>query len=128
MKKAIIFSVLCGLFLIGCQEKNQPPDYLWDEVRMVEVMTEVQMAEALVRLGYHRSEDSMHVNDSVFNAAFRKVGVNKVDFDSNFNYYQRQPELMEKVFEQVIANLSERSAEVKAEQVKGKEEDVDASK
>jgi len=125
MKNTLLMVLLCGLFWTSCQEKEKTPDYLWEMDRMVEVMTEVQLAEALVRLGYHRSADSMHVNDSVFNAAFRAVGTNRTDFDSNFQYYQNHPDLMEKVFEQLIANLSERSAELKADQLKGKEEQVE---
>tara|TARA_B100000508_G_C11426874_1_gene261296 strand:- start:551 stop:940 length:390 start_codon:yes stop_codon:yes gene_type:complete len=124
MKSTFTLIVIFCLFGLGCQEKDNTPEYLWDEARMVEVMTEVQIAEALVRLGYHRSTDSMHLNDSVFNAALRTVNTNRADFDSNFNYYQGQPDKMEKVFEQVINNLSARSAEIKAAQLKAQEKGV----
>lgn len=123
MKTVSFYLILLFFILISCEDKKVEPEYLWSEERMVEVMTEVQLAEALVRLGYHRGADSMHLNDSVFNAAFRAVGVSRVDFDSNFFYYQRHPDQLERVFEQVINNLSARAAEVKAAQMKSNEED-----
>jgi|GEM_PF-1183580 len=124
MRKCIGILILAVLF--SCAEEKKKPDYLWEEDRMVEVMTEIQLAETIVRMGYHRYRDSMHLNDSVFNAALRKVNATRVDFDSNYNYYEAHPDQLEKVFERVINNLSSRSAELHSEQQAEKEDNGQA--
>jgi len=105
--------VLTLLLLFSCEEDKKRPEYIWDEDRFIEVLTEFQMAEAIIRLGYHRTTDSLILNDSIYNAALRKMNTTQADFDSNYNYYLKDPEVLEKMYEQVITNLSERSAELK---------------
>lgn len=103
--------IVFGVFY-SCNTKKDNPEYLWDSDRFATVLTEVQLAEATVRLGYHRSNDSLIPNDSVYQSALRKMNANRADFDSNYNYYLNHPKEMEQVYEQVITNLSERSAEL----------------
>jgi hypothetical protein len=109
--------LVCGLFLLGfnsCKEDKKVPDYVWEEDHFVKVLTEFQLAESIVRLGYHRGADSMYYNDSVYQAAFRKMKVTKTAFDSNYNYYLTQPVQLERIYEQVITELSKRTAEFEA--------------
>ncbi len=105
-----LFIVSISLFF-SCQEEEKVPDYVWNEEQFVEVLTEFQMAEAIVRLGYHRREDSMYYNDSVYNAAFRKFNVSEAEFDSNYNYYLKNPKKLEEMYDVAITNLSTRLAE-----------------
>ncbi len=114
-------SFIIGLLLFSmaaCQQEEQQPDYLWSEEKFVEVLTDVQMAEAIVRLGYNRLPDSLYLNDSIYSSAFDLNEVTKAEFDSNLNYYLDQPEQLEKMYDQVIVNLSTRLAEEKAMQPK----------
>ena len=92
--------------------------------RFTEVLTEFQIAESIVRLGHHRSKDSLILNDSVYAAIFRKLSITQADFDSNFQYYSNRPKEFEKIYEQVIDNLSIRSAEITARTKKKPENKV----
>lgn len=111
MKRYLI--ILIFSFLFSCNEAEEKAPYIWSEDRFTEVLTEFQQAEAIVRLGYHRTKDSLILNDSIYNAAFRKMNVTKAEFDSNYNYYLKHPKVLEKIYQEVITNLSERSAELK---------------
>lgn len=115
MKKLLILLFAISS-LFSCESEEKKPDYVWSEERFTEVLTELQMAESVVRLGYNRLPDSLYLNDSIYNAAFRKVNTNKVEFDSNMNYYLQRPEQLEKIYDQVIVNLSTRLGELKAKQ------------
>lgn len=106
-----LFGLFITIFFNSCGQEEQVPDYVWEDEKFIEVLTEFQMAEAIVRLGYHRNSDSMYFNDSVFNAAFRKAGVNQVQFDSNYNYHLKNPEKMEEIYLKVITRLNTRMAE-----------------
>lgn len=109
--RLIIASIL-AVSLFSCKEEEKEPDYLMSEEEFIEVLTDFQEAEAIVRLGYGRWPDSLIANDSLFSSVFRKYEMTKVEFDSNFDYYSDRPEVFEKMFEEVITNLSERSARV----------------
>ena len=112
--------VALSLLLFSCGEEEKQPDYVWPEDQFIEVLTEFQLAEAVIRLGYHRGEDSIYHNDSVFNAMFRKFEVSAEEFDSNYSYYLNDPESFTKIYEQVITNLSLRAAELEKETEKPK--------
>lgn len=113
MRKSIIFLGLLTIF--SCEgEKEKIPDYVWSQERFTEVLTEFQLAEAIVRLGYHRSNDSLIPNDSIYNAVFRKMNINKVEFDSNYNYYLKDPKILEEVYDEVLINLTKRSTALKS--------------
>lgn len=101
------------LTLISCGEKEEKrPEHIWDQDRMVEVLTEFQKSEAFVRLHYHQFGDSAYVADSVFNATFQQLGTSREEYDSNYSYYLNHPKDLEKVYEKVIINLNEASGEL----------------
>ena len=107
--------------MISCGgEKVEQPDYLWEEEYFIEVLTEFQKAESLVRLGYHKFPDSIYSKDSIYEAFFEKMEISGEDLDSNYRYYLRDPERMEKIYDQVIINLSEQAAELEKEKKKKK--------
>ena len=53
------------------------------------------------------------LKDSLFAALFREMEVNRAVYDSNYNYYLKRPAEMEAIFDEVMVNLSERSALLK---------------
>ncbi len=103
-----------AFILFSCEEEEKVPDYLLDEAKFIEVLTDLQKAESIVRLGYNRYSDSIYLNDSVYSALFRFQKIRRVDFDSSMNYYLNRPEQLEGIYAQVIENLSKESAELKA--------------
>jgi hypothetical protein len=112
MKKYLVILFLLNLF--ACKEEEKVPEYVWEEEQFIEVLTEFQLAEAIVRLGYHRDKDSLVINDSLYNAVFRKMNVSRAAFDSNYNYYLNDPKKMESIYEELITRLSAASAEVES--------------
>ncbi len=113
MKSAVFLGFISLATLIGCsQAEKEIPDYVWEEGRFVEVLTEFQKAESVVRLGYGKSMDSLYASDSIYQAVFDKLGVEEEAFDSNYQYYLSDPERMEKIYDQVITRLSEEAAAI----------------
>ncbi len=108
--------IVLGLafILFSCEEEENVPDYLLEEAKFIEVLTDLQKAESIVRLGYNRYSDSIYLNDSVYSALFRSQKISRADFDSSMNYYLDRPEQLENIYKQVIESLSKESAELKA--------------
>ena len=97
----------------ACRQKEEKPKDLWSEEKFTTVLTEVQLAEGMVRLGFHRKQDSVIPKDSIYAAVFRKMEVSEEEFDRNFNYYLDHPEDLEKIYENVITNLSQAAAKLR---------------
>ncbi|MFT6166020.1 MAG: putative nucleic acid-binding protein [Vicingaceae bacterium] len=112
-----IFLGLLFISIISCNKEKKSPDYLLEQDKFVKVLTDFETAEAIVRLGYNRTKDSLIYNDSVYVAVFRKHEITKAIFDSNFTYYSNKPQEFEKIFEKVITNLSTMSAKIQEKKV-----------
>lgn len=121
MKKILLYIVLISF--LACEEKEQIPEGIWDKDEFSEVLVQFQLAEAVVRLGYHRKVDSTFANDSIYLAAFRDAGVSKEQFEANMEYYLERPKQMSKIYDLTLQKLSEESARIK---VKKEEEFVTA--
>lgn len=115
MKRILL---ILSVVLLSCQQEENKPDYILSEEEMIEVISEFQVAEATIRLGYHRNPDSLILNDSIYAAMFRKLNISKAMFDSNYTYYSDRPEQLEKIYEKVITGLSTRAAELSANEEK----------
>ncbi len=113
MRYILLIFVLLTFF--ACRNDQKKPDYLWEEDRFVEVLTEFQVTESLVRLGFYKNSDSLFLKDSIYQSLFNKMEINREEFDSNFNYYMKDPKMMEEFYDKVMVNLSERSAIIKGE-------------
>lgn len=129
MRRVKTLGLLVGFFLFSCQKEEKKPDYLWSEEEFAELLTEVQMAEAFIRLGMHRevTKDSIVHNDSIYASVFRKWEISRQDFDSNYHYYLNHPKKFEAIYEKVITNLSERSASIQRKGEKEKKMKKDSS-
>jgi hypothetical protein len=100
------------VLLAGCKPRLEHPDYYVADSVFVKVLRDFQLAEAAVRLGYHQQGDSAYVADSIYQSVFKKHGLSTAGFDSNFNYRLRQPGEMAKLYDEVIEELSTRTAEI----------------
>lgn len=110
----ISYFVFCFSFIFfSCSKEPKKPDYLLPKEKFTEVLTEVQIAETAIRLGLHRAKDSTILKDSIFTSLFREMGVSPVVYDSNYNYYLERPAEFEAIFDEVMVNLTERSALLK---------------
>lgn len=111
-----IASILFLLILLSaCKEEEQKvPDYVWEEDKFVDILTDFQKAESLIRLGYNRFPDSSYVKDSVYAGFFKQKGVTEEEFDSNYSYYLRDPKHMEEIYDRVITKISEEAAELES--------------
>lgn len=110
--------LILSILVLSCNQEEKVPNYVWPEERFVEVLTEFQITESIVRLGFYKNQDSVYLKDSVYQAMFNKLEITRNEFDTNFSYYLKDPKLMEGIYDKVMVNLSERSAEIKGDQEK----------
>ncbi len=136
MIKHILSLSFIVLFLLGCYHENKvnpdKPETFLSYDKMTEILTDIQLAEGII---VHNRSVRTNMNneykDSVYTQIFRHYGITVTIFKENVNYYNSYPEIMEDIYEEVLANLSRMQSEVEIEaeakasaEEEEKEEDV----
>lgn len=116
MRKILGFVLIAFLFF-SCYHENQKeivvPEKLLSEDELVEVLTDLQLAEGLIT--YQRLQKisvKKDFKDSVYNLVFENYGLTIPELTSNLNYYNNDPQNMEILYEKVLSNLSKLQSEV----------------
>lgn len=102
------------LILAACSEEEAPiPPYVIPEQKMAEVLAEKHLIDAAVNL--HLFKDKMEKKDieALYLEAYKKYHIRQSQFDSSFTYYKNHPQKLDKVYDLVLTELSERKAEEK---------------
>jgi hypothetical protein len=87
---------------------------------MIDVMTDVQIAESYIKLKFTLRNDSIQLTDSIYDAIFRKHDLSREVYDSSFSYYVNKPEVLQEIYEATIINLSALDAKNEGEKQKNK--------
>ncbi|CAG0988189.1 MAG: DUF4296 domain-containing protein [Bacteroidetes bacterium] len=112
----IISALLLFCILSSCNIKEERIlDEILNEEEMVALMSDMQLAEAIVKLQVNRVDSTSVFADSLFSQVFKKHNINKEKFKKNFDYYNSNPALMEEIYNKVIEKLSEEQAGLKGE-------------
>jgi len=115
--------LLFSLVLFSCyhenQEKVKKPDNLIPVEELTNIITDLQIAE-----GIYVNNQVAHIRtgeeykDSVYSIIFKHYGITFSDFKENVNYYNTDPELMEKVYDNVLENLNKMQLKIENESKK----------
>lgn len=110
------FIPLCCLFLLlvatcgktGLPSGKPAPKLLLGEQQLVEVLTDVQIANAAVDRKIGGTPDSKQKQRQIYlDAVLQKHQISKQDFWENYNYYAAQPEKMDTVYAQIKQKLDQ---------------------
>lgn len=107
MRKLIFISSLVILLAVACDKEHiEKPDHLIKEKKMIEMLVDVHMAEA----AYHvMRDDSFVINSSTENfyySVLEKHGIQDSVFEKSLIYYAGQPKRFEKMYREVMTQLS----------------------
>ena len=124
-KLLLIFGAV--LLLFSCYHENKEeisePDPLFTPQQMVNIMTDIQIAEAVIaRNRIDRNVLEKSYKDSVFRVVYDHYGITRQQLLDNINYYNSKPRQMEKIYDKVLSNLSRMKSEV---DVKMKKEEME---
>lgn len=116
-KKYIIlnFVLLLIIFTGGCRNKqnNQGGDII-EKGKMVNILVDINLAEASLRLNQPRSADDSSRTIALYDEIFKKYKINKIQFDNSIRYYSKNPEQLGKIYDDVISRLSRMQSEENA--------------
>ena len=98
--------VIIGLFLIGCSGKQARPKEVLSTAQMVEMYSEMYLAEEKVnRLALPR-DSAEKVFKTIEQKVFEKMKVEDSVFRLSINYYMNHPKEMEQIYTAVVDSLN----------------------
>lgn len=118
VNKLWIFFIVMMLVSASCYHENHPqveiPEHQLSKKQMVDILTDVYLAEGAIT--YHRMNKTLTEEKSAgyFKLIFDEHHITHRILKDNLRYYNASPEEMEKIMEDVLANLSKLQAEVMA--------------
>lgn len=112
--------------LFSCYQENKvdvkKPDPLLTREKMVEILTDIQMAEGIISYGRTaRKNYNNDYKDSLYQRLFDHYHISSTTLKENIAYYNIDPSVMEDIYEDVLENLSKTQSEILMDTIKKKE-------
>jgi len=109
--KNLVSCIISLIIILSCnnQVKDVPEDII-SEDKMVEVITEIELTQALIKLKFLH-QDTLNPQQ-LFNEVYSDFNVSKEQFNKSLAFYSQEPKTIENIYVKVIINLSKRQAEI----------------
>ena len=111
MKDQLKYFIVVGfaLFFLSCGGgKNEAPEGVIVKDKMVEVMTEIELTQALVKLNsFEEAIDEQQLYDDVFTS----FNTSQEIFNKSLEHYCKDPKLLMEMYAKVIENLTKKQSE-----------------
>lgn len=78
---------------------------------MVGILVDVHILEATIDLGIMKSEIDLKQTDKYY-SIFKKHNITRKEYDKSLLFYTSHPELLNQIYDNVIAGLSRKQAEL----------------
>ncbi|PCJ26802.1 MAG: hypothetical protein COA97_05260 [Flavobacteriales bacterium] len=111
MKNLIQYIYFTIIFLlISCADgKQEIPIDVIPEDKMVDVITEIEITQALIKLTLS-TQDTIN-QQQLFDKVYEDFNISEEKFNKSLSFYCRQPKVMENIYVRVIISLSKKQAE-----------------
>ena len=109
IKQTSLFLAL--VFLNSCSDsKSDAPENLLTQIKMVEILTYIHIAEAKISNKQFQGDSSLMMFQKLQNEIFVKNKVKKEDYDKSYQYYLDNITLLDDIYARVVDSLSLREA------------------
>lgn len=106
-----VYSFLLMIFC-SCSDPVEIPADVLPKDKMILVLTDVQEIEAQIQAqGLERNDSTKQVAYGYYKTIFNKHKITPETFKKSFDFYQSHLEMMDKMYDEVIINLSKKEAE-----------------
>jgi hypothetical protein len=112
--KQSLFLILVCMVLIACNQTNDNrPKLFLDVEKMKFILMEVHLSDAIAeqQANGNRGVEAMLAQKGL-TQILKNNQLTQAQLDSNLSYYQLRPVELNKIYEQILADLSKRQAEM----------------
>lgn len=104
-----LFLILTVFFLVSCDSKPKrtAPSVFLTEPQMVDVMTDVQLMEAIISYKKNVNQKTAYLKTQGFGTIFAHYGINDSIFKENVKYYNDvEPQILIRIMDSVEVRLA----------------------
>jgi hypothetical protein len=80
---------------------------------MVQILVDVHLIESSLKVVHTKKQDNEHFTDSYYRTLFEKHHITRQQFVQSLEYYERDVKTLEKIYENVIIELSKLESQVR---------------
>jgi hypothetical protein len=114
--KGVLFVFILLILPAACSQKNSAlipakPEHLLSQEQMVSLIIRMQLMEATVNLKNTQRQTLQKKDTLRYGNIFRESGSSYDNFQENFRYYSSQPDVLNKIYDRAIAELTRLQAD-----------------
>ncbi|MDG1476238.1 MAG: DUF4296 domain-containing protein [Vicingaceae bacterium] len=96
-------------WLMSCGGKDEIPAEVIPKEKMIDVMTEIELTQALIKLKYS-TQDTIN-EQQIFNEVYTDFDISEEKFNVSITYYCKDPKLLMNMYIKVMENLTKKQSE-----------------
>ena len=110
--KHLLFVIII-LTLSGCDRNtgNKPSDLIPQD-KMIQVLVDIHVADAVVEHKLGTQTPNLPLTNALYERIYQNHGITAAQYKSSYKYYEAHPDLMDRIYTQVITELSKKEAEM----------------
>jgi hypothetical protein len=107
-----IYICFVVLFIFSCADPVVIPENVLSKEKMALILTDVQEAEAQIQsLSLERNDSTKAIAYGYYKSIFEKHKITPEKFRESFDFYANNLGILDKIYDEVIVNLSKAQAE-----------------
>ena len=112
--KQLLFGILL-LTLMSCNrlKTTQVPADVMPRDSMVSILVDIHVADAVADQKFGQDKPNRAFANGMYERIFEIHHTTAALYKTSFKYYESHPEILDKMYEQVITEISKREAELK---------------
>ena len=110
-------TLLILLIFFSCaptSQKDKIPADIISQDKMVNIMAEMHIAETMARNTIHLGDTNIQLVINYYDFIYQKNNVSEEKFKKSYDYYIKNPVLLDSVYSEIITKLSDKQFRLKA--------------
>lgn len=108
------FFILFAMFLSSCKpQTDNKANPILEIDKMKVILMEIHISDAIAE---QKANGNRELEKSIANKGFKQIlknhAISEKDFNTSFKFYQNKPEIVNKMYAEIIEELSKRQAQV----------------
>jgi len=91
------------------------PENMLTKDQMVDILTDLQLAEGILTFRRIEKLPVTNYGESLYNKVIEEHHITRHQLQENIDFYNNDPKLMEKIYEEVLARLTKMQSELNAQ-------------
>jgi hypothetical protein len=114
MRRCIALIILCCLVSCSHPEKKTrngelPSDSVLSRSQMTRLLTDLHLVEGALQLERNRGANMQALSQQYYQWLFSRYHISRKRFLANLDYYKKDPETFQKIYEDVVKELTDRA-------------------